>query len=81
MGFLDKAKEAGVKAKEAGMKARERSLDFVNDEKLADIIIKALKKQEGVNKELAKKGSKYRINDVSVELGIPPTISFSINQK
>jgi len=80
-GAADKAKEAADKAKDAAEKAKEKSLELVSDDKIADAIISALTKQEKVNEILAAKGSKYCIGEISVELGLPPSISFTIVRK
>jgi len=91
MGFLDKAKEAADKAKQAGQeaadkakdaaeKAKEKSMELMSDENLAEAIMNALAKQEGINKVLEAKGSKFRVSDLTIELGLPPSISFTITR-
>lgn len=92
MGLFDKAKEAadkakqaaqdGVdKAKEAAEKAKEKSMELLSEEGLADAIMSALSKQEKINQILDGKGCKYCIGEITVELGLPPSISFSIIRK
>lgn len=68
------------KAKEISNKVTEKAVEFSSDELIADTIIKAIEKQEKVNKILQEKGSNYRVNDVDLEMGIPPTIVFGIRR-
>lgn len=91
MSLFDKAKEAADKAKQAGQdaaekakdaaeKAKEKSMELMSDEKLAEAIMNALSKQEGINKVLEAKGSHYRVGELTIELGLPPSISFTITR-
>ena len=73
MGILDKAK--GL----AG-KVTETVTEFSSDELIANTIIKAVEKQEKVNAILKEKGSNYRVSDLDLEMGIPPTISFGVRR-
>ena len=73
MGILDKAKEITGKVSES-------VTEFSSDEVIANTIIKAVEKQEKVNKLLKEKGSNYRVSDIELEMGIPPTVSFSIRR-
>jgi len=73
MGILDKAKELSGKVSES-------VTEFSSDEVIANTIIKAVKKQEKVNNLLKEKGSNYRVSDIELEMGIPPTVSFSIRR-
>ena len=50
--------------------------EFSSDEIIANAIIKAVEKQEKVNAILKQKGSNYRVSNIDLEMGIPPTISF-----
>lgn len=68
------------KAKEITNKAVEKVIEFSSDELIAETIIKAVSKQEKVNAILEKKGSKYRVNDIDLEMGIPPTVVFGIRR-
>jgi len=72
-GILDKAKEITGKVSES-------VTEFSSDEVIANTIIKAVEKQEKVNKLLKEKGSNYRVSDIELEMGIPPTVSFSIRR-
>lgn len=92
MGLFDKAKEAAEKAKqagqeaaekakEAGHEAAEKAKELVSPEKLAEMITNALATQEKVNQALEAKGSRYTIGELTIELGLPPSISFTITRK
>jgi len=69
MSIFDKAKELTDKVTE-----------FSSDEVIANAIMKAVKKQENVNALLKEKGSNYRVSDIELEMGIPPTISFGVRR-
>jgi hypothetical protein len=73
MGILDKAKEISGKVSESVS-------EFSSDEVIANTIIKAVEKQEKVNHILKEKGSNYRVCDIELEMGIPPTVSFGIRR-
>jgi hypothetical protein len=73
MGILDKAKEISGKVSESVS-------EFSSDEVIANTIIKAVQKQEKVNLILKQKGSNYRVSDIELEMGIPPTVSFGIRR-
>jgi hypothetical protein len=47
---------------------------------LAELIIKATALQEMTNKSLRKKGSPYRIAEISISASIPPSVSFAISR-
>ena len=68
------------KAKEISNKISESVTDFSSDELIANTIIKAVKKQENVNALLKEKGSNYRVSDIDLEMGIPPTVSFGVRR-
>lgn len=68
------------KAKELSSKAVEKAVEFSSDELIADTIIKAVEKQEKVNALLEKKGAAYRVNDIDLEMGVPPTVVFGIRR-
>ena len=69
MSIFDKAKEITDKVTE-----------FSSDEVIASAIMKAVKKQENVNALLKEKGSNYRVSDIELEMGLPPTISFGVRR-
>ncbi len=73
MGILDKAKKLTEKVTES-------VTEFSSDEVIANAIIKAVEKQEKVNAILKQKGSNYRVSDIDLEMGIPPTISFGVRR-
>ena len=73
MGILDKAKKLTEKVTES-------VTEFSSDEVIANAIIKAVEKQEKVNAILKEKGSNYRVSDIDLEMGIPPTISFGVRR-
>lgn len=73
MGILDKAKELSNKAVE-------KIVEFSSDELIADAIIKAGEKQEKVNVILQEKGSNYRVSDIDLGMGVPPTVVFGIRR-
>jgi len=68
------------KAKEFGEKVNESVAAFSSDEVIADTVIKAVKKQENINKILKQKGSNYRVADVELGMGIPPTVTFGVRR-
>jgi hypothetical protein len=68
------------KAKEISEKVVEKTVQFSSDELIAETIIKAVKKQESVNHILKEKCSNYRINEIDLQIGIPPTVSFGIHR-
>ncbi len=73
MGILDKAKALTDKVTES-------VAEFSSDEIIANSIIKAVNKQEKVNAILKEKGSNYRVSDIDLGMGIPPTISFGVRR-
>ncbi len=73
MGLLDKAKELTDKVSES-------ITEFSSDEVIANTIMKAVGKQEKVNALLKVKGSNYRVNDIELQMGIPPTVTFGVRR-
>ncbi|QFT56571.1 hypothetical protein [Microbulbifer sp. THAF38] len=73
MGILDKAKQLGEKVNES-------VTAFSSDEVIANTVIKAVEKQEKVNAILKAKGSNYRVADIDLGMGIPPTVSFGVRR-
>lgn len=73
MGILDKAKELTDKVTESVG-------EFSSDEVIANTIMKAVEKQEKVNALLRQKGSNYRVSDIDLQMGIPPTVSFGVRR-
>ncbi len=73
MSILDKAKNLSNKVTDSVN-------EFSSDEVLANTIIKAVKKQEKINIILKEKGSNYRVSDINLEMGISPTVSFSVKR-
>ena len=73
MGILDKAKEIGGKVSES-------VTSFSSDEVIADTIIKAVEKQEKVNAILQEKGSNYRVSDIELGMGLPPSVTFGVRR-
>jgi hypothetical protein len=73
MGILDKAKELGDKVNEA-------VAAFSSDEVIANTVIKAVRKQENINEILKQKGSNYRVADIELGMGIPPTVTFGVRR-
>ena len=53
---------------------------FSSDEVIADTIIKAVEKQEKVNAILQEKGSNYRVSDIELGMGIPPSVTFGVRR-
>jgi len=68
------------KAKEISSKVVDKTVEFSSDELIANTIIKAVEKQDKVNKILEEKGSNYRVNDIDLQMGIPPTVVFGIRK-
>ena len=68
------------KAKEVTDKISETALKFSSDEVIADTILRAVEKQEKVNAILQAKGSSYRIADLDIGMGIPPSVTFGIRR-
>jgi len=73
MGILDKAKELGGKVSES-------IATFSSDEVIANAVIKAVGKQEKINEILRQKGSNYRVSDIELGMGIPPTVTFGVRR-
>ena len=73
MGLLDKAKQLGDKVNES-------VTSFSSDEVLANTVIKAVEKQEKVNTILKEKGCNYRVADIELGMGIPPSVSFGVRR-
>jgi hypothetical protein len=73
MGILDKAKELGDKVNES-------IATFSSDEVIANAVIKAVGKQENINEILKQKGSNYRVADIELGMGIPPTVTFGVRR-
>ena len=73
MGILDKAKELGGKVNES-------IATFSSDEVIANTVIKAVGKQEKINEILRRKGSNYRVTDIELGMGIPPTVTFGVRR-
>ena len=73
MGLLDKAKELGDKVNES-------VTAFNSDEVIANTIIKAIEKQEKVNAILKAKGCNYRVADIDLGMGIPPSVTFGVRR-
>jgi len=73
MGLLDKAKELGDKVSES-------VTEFSSDEVIANTVMKAVEKQERVNDILRRNGSKYRVSDIDLGMGIPPTVTFGVRR-
>ena len=68
------------KAKEITSQVIDKTVEFSSDELIANTIIKSVEKQEKVNKILEEKGSNYRVNDIDLQMGIPPTVVFGIRK-
>jgi|TARA_B110000503_G_scaffold59190_2_gene94455 hypothetical protein len=73
MGILDKAKKLSDQVSES-------VTSFSSDTVIANTIIKAVEKQERVNALLHEKGSNYRVSDIELGMGIPPTVSFGVRR-
>lgn len=73
MGLLDKAKELGDKVNES-------VTAFSSDEVIANTIIKAVEKQEKVNAILKENGCNYRVSDIDLGMGIPPSVTFGVRR-
>ncbi len=73
MGILDKAKELGDKVNES-------VTAFSSDDVIASTVIKAVEKQEKVNAILEQKGCNYRVADIELGMGIPPTVTFGVRR-
>ncbi len=68
------------KAMELSEKIIDKAEEFSGDEIIADTIIKAVEKQEKVNRVLESKGCNYRVNGIDLSAGIPPTVTFNITK-
>ena len=73
MGLLDKAKELGNKVNES-------VTSFSSDEAIASTVMKAVEKQEKVNAILKANDCNYRVADIELGMGIPPTITFGVRR-
>lgn len=72
MGIKDKAKVLGTKVNE--------TVTYSSDAVIAKTIIRAVEKQESVNVKLKEKGCDYRIADIELSMGVPPTVTFAIRK-
>ena len=80
-----KSKESSVKnildkAKAISDKVNESMTAFSSDEVIAKTVMKAVEKQEKVNALLKEKGCNYRISDIELGMGIPPTVNFGVRR-
>jgi len=73
MGILDKAKQLGDKVNES-------VTSFSSDDVIANTIIKAVAKQEKVNAILEERGCNYRVADIDLGMGIPPSVTFGVRR-
>ena len=73
MGILDKAKKLSDQVSES-------VTSFSSDAVIANTISKAVEKQERVNALLQEKGANYRVSDIELGMGIPPTVSFGVRR-
>ena len=73
MGILDKAKKLSDQVSES-------VTSFSSDAVIANTIIKAVEKQERVTALLQEKGANYRVSDIELGMGIPPTVSFGVRR-
>ncbi len=80
MTIFDNDKNLFEKAKEAVSQVKEKTLEYISDEKFADLITKAVEKQEAVNNVLQERDSNYRISSIDLEMGLPPKIIFGIRR-
>ena len=55
-------------------------IEKIDPSTLAELIIKATALQELTNKALRRKGSPYRIAEISISASIPPAVSFAIGR-
>ncbi|MBX2857335.1 MAG: hypothetical protein KTR17_01630 [Cellvibrionaceae bacterium] len=74
MSILDKAKEIGDKVNQS-------MTSFSSDEVIANTIVKAVEKQEKVNLLLKQKGCNYRVSDIELGMGIPPSVTFGVRRE
>jgi hypothetical protein len=75
--------EAGRRGKQAAGVARKglvTVIEHIEPGTLADVIIRATAIQEKTNDALRKKGSLYRISEVSISASIPPGVNFAIGR-
>jgi hypothetical protein len=68
------------KAKNITNKITDSVTEFSSDEVIANAVMKAVEKQEKVNAILKKRGSNYRVSDIELQMGIPPTITFGVRR-
>ena len=68
------------KAKEYSEKVTNKAMEFSSDDLIADTIIKAVAKQEGVNAVLKSRGVSHRVGDIDIQMGIPPAVAFGIRR-
>ena len=73
MSILDKAKAMSDKVNES-------VTAFSSDEVIANTVIKAVGKQERVNAILKEKGCNYRVSDIDLSMGIPPSVTFGVRR-
>jgi hypothetical protein len=74
---------AGASAREAiGMAKRGMNtvIEKIDPGTLAELVIKATALQEMTNTSLRRKGSPYRISEISISASIPPAVTFAIQR-
>ena len=68
------------KAREITDKVVESVTSFSSDDVIANTVIKAVEKQEKVNAILKEKGCNYRVSDIELGMGVPPTVTFGVRR-
>ncbi|MFT7371940.1 MAG: hypothetical protein ACI9T9_000619 [Oleiphilaceae bacterium] len=68
------------KAKQFGDKVSESVTSFSSDDVIANTIIRAVEKQEKVNAILKERGCNYRVSDIDLGMGIPPSVTFGVRR-
>ncbi len=76
MDVLKKAKNATEKLTK---EVTNSAIGAADVEAIAESIIQATQKKDRINAILEKKGSNYRVGEIDLAMGMPPSISFSIN--
>ncbi|MFN7973129.1 MAG: hypothetical protein U0166_12405 [Acidobacteriota bacterium] len=51
---------------------------YTGDEAIADYVMASVEKQERVNAILTRRGSRYRITDLHVDIGVSPALAVGI---
>ncbi len=68
------------KAKDYLTGVSEKTLKYVSEDAIADMIVVAANKQELINQKLKERGSDCRVGSIQIELGLSPTVVLGVTR-